>query len=366
MTRTTGLAILFLLLATASARAQEVAATPPDYPRAKLSGYVFADAYANLAGDPAHRYSGAGADSGQVNIDGANVIARGLSGFQIRRAYLQLDNDLSAKYSTRVRLEADNRSLTSDGKVGVAVKAAYLQVRNVYSRADLFFGIVTTPAFENAEAYWGYRSAEKTIADFRGIAPAADQGAVLKGALDAKRSLGYVLVLANGPGNKPETNRQKRYGIALPLRWKDLRLEPYADYEDAWGGKDRATYKLFAGCDLPAHSAVGYEWVQYVKHAPAGPSTKQVGHSLFARFAPRPELAAFARVDLWDPDRNAPDRVKQQLWIGGLDWQPARDVHVIPNVEAIQYRREGRGVVPPHHDLQARLTFHYLFSGPQS
>lgn len=366
MKNSTGLAALLLTLAAAGAHAQQAAPTPPDYPRGKISGYMFADWYQNLAGNPAHAYSGSGADPGQVNIDGNNVITRDLNGFQLRRAYFQLDNDLSAKYSTRFRLEADNRSLTSDGKVGVAVKAAYLQVRNLYTRADLYVGVVTTPAFENTESFWGYRSAEKTITDFRGVAPSADQGAVLKGAVDRNRMLGYTLMLANGAGNKPETNRQKRYGVALPMRWKDLRVEPYADYENVWGHKDRATYKLFAGCDLPKHAAIGYEVVESVQHTPTGPYTKQLGHSIFARYAPRPELAAFARLDLWDPNRNAPDRVTQQLWIGGLDWQPVKDIHVIPNVEAIQYRRVGNGVVPPHHDLQARVTFYYLFSRPQS
>lgn len=363
---------LCLLLVATLAHAQQaatptaVAPTPSDFPRGKISGYIFGDWYDNLSGDPAHVYDAAGNDLGQANIDGKKVVTRDLNGFQMRRAYFQLDNDLSAKYATRFRLEADGRSLTSDGKIGVAVKAAYLAVKNLYTHADLYVGIVTTPMFENSEGYWGHRAIEKTIADFRGVGPSADQGFVLKGAVDPGRHAGYAVMIANGTGNRSETNRQKRVGLALPLRWKALRVEPYADYENVYGHRDRATWKLFAGYDLPRHGAVGYEFVQYVQHTATGPYVDQVGHSIFARIAPRPDLAGFARVDLWDPDRNAPNRVRQQLWIAGVDWQPTKNVHVMPNVEAMQYRRVGAGVVPPHHDLQARLTFYYKFSRPQS
>src|SRR5437762_674858 len=146
--------------------APAVTPTAPDFPRGKISGYLFGDYYYNVVGDPRHAYTSTGTDSiGKANIDAAaKPITRDLNGFQIRRAYFQLDNDLSIKYSTRFRLEADSKSLTSDGKVGLAVKAAYLQARNAYPRADFYFGILTTPIYEVAEDFWGYRSIEKELA----------------------------------------------------------------------------------------------------------------------------------------------------------------------------------------------------------
>ncbi|HEV2104961.1 MAG TPA: hypothetical protein VGU27_04465 [Candidatus Eisenbacteria bacterium] len=360
--RSTATLLACLALAPASARAQ---ATAPDYPRGRISGYIFGDWYSDLAGDPHHGYTAAGADSAQPNIDGNKVIGQGLNGFQIRRIYFQLDNDLSARVSTRFRLEADGKSLTSDGKLGVAVKAGYLQVKSLYPRGDLFFGLITTPMWENSEDYWQYRPVEKTIADFRGLYSAADMGAELKGYLDPNHVVGYSAMVGNGVGQKPETNRQKRSSLALPLHWRDLRVEPYVDYENVFGGLDRASYKAFVGYDLP-HGALGWEGVTQVQHAPAGPYHEPRGHSFFARCQPRPEWAAFARLDLWDPDRRLANRVTQQLWIAGVDWQPMKDVHVMPNVEAMQYQRKGNVAVPPHHDLQAKITFFYKFSRPQS
>ncbi len=345
--------------------AAPVTPTAPDFPRGRISGYVFGDLYDNLSGDPRHAYDAAGNDSAQANIDGKKVIGRDLNGVQIRRIYFQLDNDLSIRWSSRFRLEADGKSLASDGKLGVAVKAAYLQGRNVLPRADLFFGVISTPTWENSEDYWAYRSIEKTVADFRGLGPAADLGVELKGWADPDHHIGYAAMLGDGNGNKPETNRDKRAYFALPLRWGDARLEPYVDYENVFKGRDRATYKVFAGYDLK-HGAIGGEALQQVGHKLVGAYTDTRAYSLFARWAASELLAGFVRADLWQSDRNLANRVDQVLWIGGLDWQPYRDVHVMPNVEAMQYRALGTAVAPPHHDVQARVTLYWKFARPQS
>jgi hypothetical protein len=359
-------AVMLLAAAPAAVHAQTpVTPTPPDFPRGTISGYLFGDWYYNVAGNPAHAYDAAGNDLGQANIDGKSVITRDLNGAQLRRAYFQVDNDLSIKYSTRFRLEADSKSLTSDGKVGVAVKAAYMKVRNLYPRADLYFGVITTPTFENSEDYWQFRSIEKTLVDFRGLAPSADVGVEVKGFADPQHRVGYTVMMGDGAGNKPETNRDKRAYFALPLRWKDLRLEPYVDYENIFNAKDKATYKVFAGYDIK-RGAVGYEYVEQVSHKPVGVYTYAVGHSFFARYAARPTLAGFARVDLWQPDLNTANRVNQQLFIVGVDWQPFKDVHFMPNLESMQYVAKGTAAVPPHHDLQARLTLYWKFTKPQS
>jgi hypothetical protein len=341
-----------------------VQATDPDFPRGRISGYMFGDVYYNVTGDPVHRYNAAGADSNKTNIDGTPLIGKDLNGVQLRRIYFQLDNDLSIKFSTRFRLEVDSRELTSGGKLGVYVKAAYLQIKNLIPRGNFFFGELTTPAFENSDDFWQYRSIEKTIVDFRGIAPSADLGIEMKGFLDGGHKVGYAAMVANGPGQRPENNRYKRFCLALPLNpIRDLKIEPYADYEDGAGGADRALYKLFAGYEL-AKVGIGAEVVDQIVHSPTGPNTEPFGFSVFARMTPAPTLGAFARFDRWQPNTRAANRLDSDLIIAGLDWQPYKDVHVMPNVEVMQYRARGTTVAPAHHDTQARLTFYYRFSKP--
>jgi hypothetical protein len=346
---------------------QQVTPTPPDFPRGRISGYAFGDLYYNLAGDPNHRYNAAGTDSDKTNIDNsiAQQIGKDLNGFQIRRIYFQLDNDLSIKYSTRFRLEADSKSLTSDGKLGVNVKAAYLQARDLYTRGDGYIGMVPTPTWENPEEFWGYRSIEKTIADFRGIGTAADIGGELKGFIDPDHKLGYSAMVSNGLGQKPEDNRYKKVMLAIPIHVGDLRLEPYGDYQNGANGTDQATYKLFAGYELK-RNAIGLEVLTRVNHRPVGGNQEPRGLSVYARGNPTASLSGYARFDLWQPDHRADNRVDQQLWIAGLDWQPFKDVHVMPNVEATQFDAKGNAVAPPHHETQARITFYYRYAKPNS
>lgn len=361
------LAIGSLAAGPASAQQSPVVSTPPDYPRGRISGYVFGDVYDNLQGSPDHGYV-AGADTLDTNIDNSTtrLIGRDLNGLQIRRVYFQLDNDLSVKYSTRFRLEADGKSLTTDGKIGVFVKAAYLQARSVLPRSDVYVGMVTTPTFENSEEFWQYRAVEKTLGDFRALSASSDLGLEVKGAVDPDHHVAYVAMIGDGTGQKPETDRYKKGYFALPLRIRDLHFEPYADYEWGVGRADKTTYKLFAGYDLPKSSAVGVEWFDRVNHRAGLANQEPRGLSLFARTMPSPAFGAFVRADRWDPDHRAASRVTSTLWIAGFDWQPYKDVHVMPNVESMQYVSKGGAVTPNHDETQLRLTFYYRFNKPQS
>lgn len=354
--------------------------TPPDFPRGRISGLAFGDLYGNLAGDPNHIYDASGTDLGQTNIDGKKPITKDLNGFQIRRIYFQLDNDLSARIATRFRLEADSRSLTSDGKIGVAVRSAYLQAKSLLPRTDLYFGMLVTPTWENSEEFWQYRAVEKTVGDFRSIGSAVDVGLELKGFADPDHHVGYAALIGDGNGQKSETDRFKKLYFALPLRLGDLRLEPYADFqsvrvkldvanpvqpESAAVNNDQSTWKLFAGYEF-RRLAIGFEAIDRLNRKGPAPTEEPRAFSYFARATASPTVAVFARLDQWNPNRRKADRVDSQLWIAGVDWQPFKDVHVIPNIETTQYLAKGTAVAPAHHDLQARITLYYRFSRPQS
>ena len=351
--------------------AQIVPATDPDFPRGRISGLIFGDYYYNLSGDPAHGYTAAGADTGRAYIDVTpfvngqpRVIGKDLNGVQIRRIYFQLDNDLSIRVSTRFRLEADSKALTSDTKIGVYVKAAYLQLKDVIPRSSFYFGMANTPTFENAEEFWAYRSVEKTITDFRGIASSSDLGLLLKGFADEGHRIGYAAMLGDGTGQRPEDNRYKRAYFTLPLRpVEGLILEPYVDYEGGPGETDRVLYKMFAGYEFK-RAALGGEIFERVNHVAVGDNRHPFGFSVFGRWKAAEKIQAFARFDRWQPDTRATDRIDTDLYIAGFDWEPYKDVHIMPNAEWTQYDARGATVAPPHHDVQARLTFYFRFSKP--
>ncbi len=354
--------------------------TPPDFPRGRISGYVFGDLYYNTVGDPNHVYTATGADAGQTNIDAVKPITRDLNGIQLRRVYFQLDNDLSIRYATRLRLEIDGKALSSDGKISAFVKNAYFQAKSAIPRGDFLLGMLTTPTFENSEEFWQYRSIEKTIADFRGIAASSDLGIELKGFVDGNHRLGYAAMLGDGNGQKPETDRFKKFYFSLPIRLGDFRFEPYADYQSVRMNlmpkvvthtdsvavnQDQATWKAFAGYEFK-RLAIGTEALVRVNHQGPAPTREPRGASVFARGTLTQTVAAFARFDHWVSDFRTPNRVDSRLWIAGVDWQPFRDVHIMPNFESTQYLARGTAVAPAHHDLQARITLYCRFSRPQS
>ncbi len=363
-------AALGSMFGAASTPAQ-TAETPPDFPRGRISGYIWADAYYNLAGDPAHRYNSSGADSANQLLDGSfassgqpRLIGRDLNGVLIRRIYFQHDADLSIKYSTRFRLEVDSKSLTSDGKLGVNIKGAHFQAKGVIPRGTFLVGVLSTPIWETSEEAWAYRSIERTIADFRGLGGSADIGLQMKGYADDGHKVGYNLMVGNGLGQKPENNRYKKIYFSLPLRpTGDLTIEPYADYEWVAGGTDLATYKLFLGYDMRKMS-LGAELVDRVTHATSGPNKEPFGISFFGRYRAGGKVKLFARYDRFQPNTRAASRVDADLYIAGIDWSPYRDVFIMPNVMTTQYRARGTADAPSHHDMQARVTFHVKFSKP--
>ncbi|HEY6572520.1 MAG TPA: hypothetical protein VI198_04305 [Candidatus Eisenbacteria bacterium] len=359
-------------LAGADALAQTpVTGTDPDFPRGKISGYVFGDYYYNVSGDPGHSYNASGADTAKVNLDGSpyangqpKVIGRDLNGIQVRRVYFQHDADLSVKYSTRVRLEADGKSLTSDGKVGLAVRNAYLQVKNILPRTMFQFGILSTPIWESTDEIYGYRPIEKSIADFRGLGSSSDLGVALKGFVDDAHRVGFNAMLGNGLGNKPEDNRYKKLYLSMPLKVTDaLRLEPFVDYEWGPNGADKATFKAFAWYEL-RRGALGAEVVDRVNHSRTSANKEPFGLSFFGRYKAHEKATIFGRYDRFQPNTRAANRIDSDLYVAGIDWEPYKDVHVMPNIEAAQYRARGTADAPPHHDVQARMTFYFKFAKP--
>lgn len=356
------------LATRAAAQTPPTPATDPDFPRGRISGYIFGDYYYNVTGDPHHRYGPTGSDSAKAYIDNStsSQIGKDLNGVQVRRVYFQHDADLSIKYSTRVRLEADSKSLTSDGKIGLAVRVAHLQVKNVLPRTTFLFGILSTPSFETVEEVFPYRAIEKSIADFRGLATSSDIGVQLRGFVDDGHKIGFNAMLGDGLGNKPEDNRYKKAYFALPLKpTEDLRIEPYVDYEwvPSIVGGDKATYKVLVGYDMRKLS-VGGELVDRVNHVNVGRNTEPFGFSLFGRYKAHEKATPFVRFDRWQPNTRAANRIDTDLYFAGVDWEPYKDVHVMPNIMATQYHARGTTDAPPHHDMQARVTFYFKFAKP--
>src|SRR5262249_41270966 len=133
------------------------------------------------------------------------------NGFQFRRIYFTFDDDISPNLTTRFRLEADQVALTSDGKVSVFVKDAWLRWKNAFDKTDMIFGFQPTAAYDTSENIWAYRSLEKTIMDLRGIVPSRDLSFSIRGKFDEGGKYNWWVMIGNNSGNRPEIDKFKRF-----------------------------------------------------------------------------------------------------------------------------------------------------------
>ncbi|PJA97601.1 MAG: hypothetical protein CO129_00395 [Ignavibacteriales bacterium CG_4_9_14_3_um_filter_34_10] len=339
--------------------------------RGRFSGYIFGDYYYNAARD--------NKITSLSNV--ANGGAKDLNGFQLRRIYFTYDYNISERFATRFRLEADQAANTSNNKIGVFVKDAYLQWKNIFKGSDLIFGLHPTPAFEVSEGIWGNRFLEKTIMDLRGIVSSRDLAVSLKGRVDAVGIFKYWVMIGNGSGNSPETDKYKRFYAHFqytPI--KQFTATLYADLKAHPSIKDPAsttnppetianndlTYALFLGYKEKDAYTFGLETFLTSRQNGIIIETNTedktgIGISTFASYNFSKEIAVVGRYDYYDP--NSDSEVKsdsRNYFIFGLNFKPDEKVTISPNViietyESIPNQRSIDSSVTP------RITFFYIF-----
>ncbi len=441
-----GLSLSLMMLASATYAQTQPATTTTDTavefkPSGKLWGYAFGD----------YAYKG-GTD--EFNRGGSNQYTKvpvNSNEFQWRRIYLGYDYNISAKFSAEFLLAAEddwaagtmgqssNTANTSTGAVSLGgygdvltnnkfapyVKLANVRWKNIFKGADLIVGQSATPTFAKngsgmaAEEVWGYRSIERTITDVRRTS-SYDMGVALQGKCGKDGNYGYVFMVGNGTGAKPEGDMFKWYygDIWAKFMNKKLIVDLYQDYnKNAWGVyvkgnngprySDRNMTKLFVAYTVPKFT-VG---VEYFMNTILGDvtvagkdgntyyrTTKATGLSVFAKGRIyKDKLGFFARYDNYDPTGNLSaiadnantktyaastsqyePTTKEQFITYGLDFTPHKNIHIMPNIwlntygsglsatgsntAGTTYKSMNSNVVGASgSDVVYRLTFYYVY-----
>jgi len=313
------------------------------------------------------------------NIDNATIAKKDLSGFQFRRIYFTTDFAVADNFDSRFRLETDQtvNSNTGGGKLGVMVKDAYLKWKGIFNGSDLVVGIAPTPAYDVSEAAWGYRSLEKTIMDLDGIVSSRDFGVDLKGKLTDNGSVNYWFKVANNSGNAPETDKYKRYYAMFRFKLSEnFQATVHADYAskaqkmDSFDKQAKSNNQfvgsLFLGYKQKEDYSFGVEaFTRTIQNNFAKTTTEtlqnqsSIGFSIWGWGALSETLKLVGRFDNFDPNtNNASDGTS--FLMAGLDYNAAKNVSVIPNVQLFNYQAKdtsGKSL----KDLTARVTFAYTF-----
>lgn len=338
----------------------------------RFSGEMFGDYFYNTSRDPSI------ATYSNVALGGAED----LNGFQFRRINFTFDDDLSDRFATRFRVEADNASLTSNAKLTVFVKDAWLQWKNVFTNNDLVFGIQPNPDFFYAEEIWGFRSLEKTILDLRGLNGSRDFGVALKGKLDPNSKYSYWIMVGNNSGNGLEVDKFKRFYFNFRYHpndkftftvLEDIKQNPKVVNPNNTSeklGDDQYLTDFFVGYTTKDKYCLGFETFyasvrngQFIGTVPPIriDSKPNIGISTWAWYMFNPKVGALARYDYADPNKN--DIAKgdsRNFFLGSLLLKPYKSVFFMPNVEVESYEDLPTGV-SIKNSVTVRMTVWWKF-----
>jgi hypothetical protein len=368
---------------------------------------------------------GAGALSKRGGETMYNGVPTYRNAFQFRRLYLGYDYEITKKFKAEVLLASEPNANTGsatgtsiqsgdnlvDGKMAFWIKNFNIRTRDLWTGTDFVIGEMSTPSFAlnepgtNAptslsESTWAYRSIEKTITDFHKN-NSYDIGAALQGTFDpATKNFGYVVMLGNNTQASllnASTANTGFYKIVYGDLWakfldQKLYIDIYADQAktapatSAIGGQEHSMFKVFASyltkpltIGVEAYTQSFTNGVTNTTAAATEDATAQ-GISVWVRGAIVQNLNYFARFDAYNPDTkfNAADSysvntnygsynptVKEQFITAGIDYNPTKNVHFMPNFWLVNYNDQRAsttsGYVSADHTLVFRFTFFYTF-----
>lgn len=303
------------------------------------------------------------------NANAINPANKDLNGFQFRRVYITTDYTINDKFSTRFRMES---AISSGANIGVFVKDAWLKWKDVFKGSDLIVGMSPTPAFDASEGAWGYRALEKTIMDYFKIVSSRDIGIDLKGKLDEGGVAKYWLKIGDGSGNKPETDKYKRYYAQIQLKpSSNFMVTLYGDYASHAPVMDPYDNQMKNNSAFVAAGFVNYKQGKtfslgiegFIKSQQNNFATtgalqtqKGFGVSFWAKAMVSDNVGIVGRYDTYDPNTNsAVTNDRQGLIIGALDFKVAPKVSVMPGVEVHTVQGANDSDVTP------RVTFFWQF-----
>ena len=165
-----------------------------------------------------------------------------------------------------------------------------------------------SPTWDEIEEFWGYRSVEKTPLDLQKWGSSRDMGVALRGHLDAEKRFGYHVMAGNGSETKQETNKTKKYYLALDAKpGGGFYVQAYGDYEankSVTPGSSVGTYQIFGGWKT-GRGRVGLQYAHQWRGVTGGPDKNLNLVSAFGVAKLTERWSALARWDYhmdYNPD----------------------------------------------------------------
>ena len=269
--------------------------------------------------------------------------AEGWNTFDYRRIYLTTDFTLSDEFSGRVRLEAQGRVLTEQGRPAPFVKDAYLAWQDPIGEGSrLRFGVQPPPVFEVSERTWGYRSLDKTIMDRVGANDSRDFGIRADVSLAGDGAIRLAGMFANGNGVRPEAiyeSGKHLYAQIQAFPGDVLRMSVGTDYLVVDGEGDIRTGILKASAFVGAESESFHGGVEafYLRTTfddlidTFAESVDGVGVSVFGTLNISDQTSVVGRYDFVNANARR-SSVDEHYGLAAFVYRPDPHVELIPNV----------------------------------
>jgi len=252
--------------------------------------------------------------------------------FEIQRAYLGYEANLSKKISGRLILDVGDPHF-GDLQMTAYLKNAFVQYDDGKLVAKI--GMIGLHQFKLQESQWGGRYLYKSLMDEHKFGPSADLGAFV--GYHFHDMVSADITIANGDGYKSiQSDTTLKYSLGVTLQpISGLVFRPSYDYM----GRDavQQTLALYLGysskkVDLGAE--YNYQWNHQMVQ-----DEHLTGLSFYGSYAAR-KFRAFGRYDnLSSPvlgsDTDPWNYLKDgQLFIGGLEFHPVKGLMITPNYQA--------------------------------
>lgn len=287
----------------------------------------------------------------------------GYNTFDYRRIYLTTNFTLSDQFKGRVRLEAQGRSTTAQGRPAPFIKDAYLTWMDAIAEGhDFRFGVQSPPLFQVSERVWGFRSLDKTIIDRVKVNDSRDFGLSASGPLVPGGSVGYAVMFANGNGVRPEADGESGKHIYAQIQGRtgNVRVSAGTDYKFHDGADDTrdATLKTSAFIGLvndTFHGGIEGFFVRTSFDDPmvSGDPLHGVGVSAFGTVNVSERTSVVGRYDFVDGNAGR-SGVNEHYGLAALVFRPHANVELMPNVVVSKFE-------DADPEVTGRFTVHVNF-----
>ncbi len=288
------------------------------------------------------------------------------NGFWIRRVFLTFDRVINDNWDARVRFEMNSAGdFSSPDKLTPYIKDAY--IRYQWHETKILLGISPTPCWYEVFKLWGYRHVERTPALLQKMYGSRDLGIAIQGSLLYDHMLQYHVMLGNGSGLGSETDNGKQFNASLSWPLKDFIIQLSGYYESLPNRQRRSLIQGLVGYRTEDYR-VGILYARR-QHKTVPDKRSLSVFSLFGSKRFNNRLGLFAR---WDHTFDSNPKADQitflpiyphapaDIFIAGLDIRVEKEIHILPNIEAVTYAKNDQNT-QPRSDLLLRLNLYAKF-----